>query len=198
MAHVELRSKQREKSLLWHCQTKIHLATSGRDQYFSKHFQPSLPLFEATMSWWLLAQESQRRWGFRHGPQAKVKVWLQAGSPTPWEATAPVPRTGQGMRVQCHNPRGLRRHQGSSSRLMPTQVSGQARTCFLARTPAPAPCPMGDSHAGSQVRPKNKVEAWDEFQGHMHVGSWAQVGVSDPEKPNAGRCLSWQGLTGMN
>lgn len=80
---------------------------------------------------------------------------------------------------------------------MPTQVSGQARTCFLARTPAPAPCPMGNSHAGSQAHPKNKVEAWDKFQGHVHVGSWAQ-GPSDPEKPNTGRCLSWQGLTGMN
>lgn len=52
--HAELRPKQRQKSLIWYCQSKIHLATPERSQHFSKQFQPYLPLFEDTVIWWLL------------------------------------------------------------------------------------------------------------------------------------------------
>lgn len=137
MTHAKLRPKQKENSIIWYCQRKIHLATSDRGQGFSKQLQPSLPLFEDTMIWWLLTQESQKGWGFKHGPEATLKVWLQAGPPPQWESTAPGPRAAQGMSLQSQNSRMLRRHQGLPIRLAPTGVSGQAWTHFLVGAPTP-------------------------------------------------------------
>lgn len=72
-------------------------------------FPPLLSLFEATMSWWLLAWDILRPQGFLHGPWAKAKACLQAGSPAPQDVPALLPRTGLQMMAQGHNPQGLRR-----------------------------------------------------------------------------------------
>lgn len=125
---------------------KIALSGIAREKFIllppteGKVFQNSsspLCLSLKTMIWWLLTQESQKGWGFKHGPEATLKVWLQAGPPPQWESTAPGPRAAQGMSLQSQNSRMLRRHQGLPIRLAPTGVSGQAWTRFLVGAPTP-------------------------------------------------------------